>query len=129
MILINVAAVVVAVAMVVIVAALVPLILEMRKTAVAMRSFITTMESDLNPALKELNETLADIRIITGGAAENVEDLQSFMRAAGDAGRGLRTISIVVSGASEALTRSSLWLTGAKVAGSFLLDRLSKKRR
>ncbi len=128
MILINLAAVVVAVGVIVIVVTLVPLILELRKTASAARDFISTLDAELKPALKDLNEALADIKIITDGAAENVNDIKVFMAAAGDAGRGLRTISTVVGGAAELLTRSSLWMTGAKVAGSILIDKLTKKR-
>lgn len=128
MILINLAAVVVAVAMIVVVAILVPLILEMRRTAAVVRDFITNMESQLTPALKDLHETLADIKIITNGAAVKIDDLQAFMEAAGDAGRGLRKINLVIGGTADVLTRSSLWLTGAKVAGSYLLDKFTKKR-
>jgi hypothetical protein len=57
-----------------------------------------------------------------------VEELQCFMTAVGETGRGLRTISSVVSGAAGALTQSSLWITGAKVAASFMMDRIIKKR-
>lgn len=128
MILINLAAVVVALAMVIIVATLVPLLLDLRKTASVLRDFISNLESELKPTLKELNGTLADLKIITNGAAVKVEDLQDFITAAGDAGRGLRRINSVVEGATELLTRSSIWLTGAKAAGAYLLEKYTKKR-
>lgn len=128
MMLINLAAVAVAVAMIVLVMFLVPLIMEMRRTATTLREFIERMEADLKPTIKELNATLADLQILTNGAAEKVEDVQCFMSAVGETGRGLRTISTIVSGAAGALSKSALWMTGAKVAGSFLMDKLIKKR-
>jgi len=128
MMLINLAAVAVAVAMIVLVMFLVPLIMEMRRTATTLREFIERMEADLKPTIKELNATLADLQILTNGAAEKVEDVQCFMTAVGETGRGLRTISTIVSGAAAALSKSTLWMTGAKVAGSYLMDKLIKKR-
>jgi uncharacterized protein YoxC len=86
------------------------------------------MELDIQPTIKELHHALADLNVITAGAAEKVEDIQCFMSAVGETGKGLRTISSVVGGAAGALSKTSLWITGAKVAGSFLLDRFTKKR-
>mgnify|MGYP001111601452 CR=1 FL=1 len=125
---INIAVVVVAVAMVVLVAVLVPLIAELRRTAIALRESIERIEADVRPAIAEVNRTLADLQILTSGAADKVEDVKSFMAAVGETGRGLRTISSVVSGVAGTLTKSSLWLTGAKVAGSFVMDKIKKKR-
>jgi uncharacterized protein YoxC len=124
----NVAAVIIAIAMIVLVAFLIPLILELRRTATTVREFVERMEAQVTPTIAELNKTLADLQILTGGAAEKVEDIQCFMSAVGETGRGLRTIGTVVSGAASALTKSSLWLTGAKVAGSFMMDKFIKKR-
>lgn len=124
----NIAAVIVAVAMIVLVVFLVPLIMELRRTATAVREFVEGMEAELKPTIAEMNRTLADLQILTGGAAEKVEDVKCFMSAVGETGRGLRTISTVVGGAAGALTKSSLWLTGAKVAGSYMMDKLIKKR-
>ena len=128
MIIINIAAVVVAIAIVALVVSLIPLIRELKATAVTVREIAVKMETEIQPTIKELHETLADLSVITAGTAEKVEDIQCFMSAVGETGRGLRTISAVVGGAAEALSRSSLWLTGAKVAGSFLLEKVTKKR-
>lgn len=129
MIIINIAAIVVAIAIVALVVSLIPLIRELRSTAVAVREIAVKMETEIQPTIKELHETLADLNVITAGAAEKVEDIQCFMSAVGETGRGLRTISTVVGGAAGALSRSSLWLTGAKVAGSYMLERFTQKRR
>ena len=128
MIIINIAAIVVAIAIVALVVSLIPLIRELKATAVTVRAIAGRMEMDIQPTIKELHETLADLNVITAGAAEKVEDIKCFMSAVGETGRGLRTIGSVVGGAAGALAKSSLWFTGAKVAGSFLLDRVTKKK-
>ena len=127
MIFINVAALVVALAVVALVVALIPLVRELKAAAVAVRELAVKVDTEIQPTIKELHDVLADLNIITAGAAEKVEDVQCFMSAVGETGRGLRTISSVVGGVAGALSKSSLWLTGAKVAGSFMLDRLTKK--
>ncbi len=129
MVFINIAAVVIAFAVVALVVALIPLIRELKATAVTVREIAVRMETDIQPAIKELHETLSDLNLLTSGATEKVEDLKCFMSAVGETGRGLRTIGSVVGGAATALSKSSLWLTGAKVAGSFMIDRFIKKRR
>lgn len=129
MIIINIAAVVVAIAVVALVISLIPLIKELRTTAVTVRESVIRMEAEIQPTMKELHDALADLNVLTAGVAEKVEDVQCFMAAVGETGRGLRTISSVVGGAAGAVARSSLWLTGAKVAGSYMLERFTKKRR
>lgn len=128
MIIINIAAVVVALAVVALVITLIPLIRELKTTAVTVREIASRMEMDIQPTIKDLHSTLIELKVITTGAAEKVEDIQCFMSAVGETGKGLRTISSVVGGAASALTKSSLWLTGAKVAGSFVYDRFTKKK-
>jgi uncharacterized protein YoxC len=128
MILINIAALIVAVAVVILVIALIPLIRELKATSIAVREFVVNVETDLHPTIKELHDALADLNVITSGAAEKVEDVKRFMSAVGETGKGLRTLSAVVNGTATALSNSSLWLTGAKVAGSYMLERLTKKR-
>jgi uncharacterized protein YoxC len=127
--LIGVAVVVMAVTMVILVAFLIPVCIEIRKTATAMREFIAGTESDLKPVLYELRKTLHELKSITEGAATKTEDVKQFMEALGDTGRNLRTINNVVGAMAGVLASSSAWITGARVAGSFLLERLSKKRR
>lgn len=128
MILINIAALIVAVAVVVLVLSLLPLIRELKATAITLREVAIKVETDIQPTIKELHNALTDLNVLTAGAAEKVEDVKCFMSAIGETGRGLRTISSVVSGAAGALSKSSLWLTGAKVAGAYMLERMTKKR-
>ena len=128
MIILNIAAIVVAIAVVALVVALIPLIKEVKATAVTVRDLAVRMETDIQPTMKELHDTLTELNVITAGVADKVEDVQCFMSAVGETGRGLRTISSVVGGAAGTISKTSLWLTGAKVAGSFLLDRFTKKK-
>lgn len=127
MVIINIAALVVAIAVVALVVALIPLIRELKSTAVALRELTVKIDRDIEPTIKELHDLLEDLNVLTAGVAEKVEDVKNFMTVIGETGRGLRTISRVVGGAAEVASKSSLWVTGAKVAGSFLRDRLTKK--
>jgi len=129
MIFVNIAAVVVAAAVVVLVIFLVPLIRELKATAISLREIASRVENDILPTVKELHEVLNEVSVITEGAAEGMESVKSLMSAVGETGRSLHTIGSVVSNAAGTLSRSTLWLTGAKVAGKYLMERLTKKRR
>lgn len=128
MILINIAALIVAVAVVLLVIVLIPLIRELKATAVALREFVVTVETDIQPTMRELHNALADLNVLTAGAAEKVDDIKCFMSAVGETGRGLQTISTVVGSVAGTLTKTSAWITGAKVAGSFLYDKMNQKK-
>lgn len=129
MVIINIAALVVAIAVVALVVALIPLIRELKATAVALRVLAVNVETDIQPTIKELHDALIDLNVLTAGAADKVEDIKCFMSAVGETGRGLRTISNFVGGAAGAIAKSSMWLTGAKAAGTYVLDRFTKKGR
>lgn len=127
--LISIAIVVMAVTLVVLAAFMVPAFIEIRKTAAAMREFVACTESELKPVLHELHITLNELKGITEGAAAKTEDVKLFMEALGDTGRNLRTINNVVGAVAGVLANSAAWITGARVAGTFILERLSRKRR
>jgi uncharacterized protein YoxC len=119
---------VMAITLVVLAAFMIPAFIELRKTAAAAREFLVGKESELKPIIRDLQEAMADLRVLTQGAAENVDEVKVFMESVGDAGRSIQTINTVVGGVATVIGRSSLWLTGAKVAGKFIIDRISKKR-
>ncbi|TWJ32485.1 DUF948 domain-containing protein [Geobacter argillaceus] len=129
MTIISFAAAVVAITMVVLAAVLIPAVIEIRKTAEATRDFISRTDAELKPILSELRATLVDLKALTGGIAENVDELKTFMGAVGETGRGLKTIGTIVGAVSGLLASSSLWLSGAKVAGKFLVEKFAKKGR
>jgi uncharacterized protein YoxC len=125
---VGISAAVAAITLVVLAGFMIPAFVEIRKTAAATREFITQTETELKPALKELHETLAGLKVLTEGVADKVEDVHSFMDALGDTGRNLRTINNIVGAVAGVMVNSSVWLTGAKVAGKFIVDRFSKQR-
>ena len=106
---------------------MIPAFIEIRKTAVAIRKTSAWAEGELKPLLHELHKTLEELKSLAEGAAEKAEDLKCFMEALGDTGRNLRTINNVVGSVAGVLAASSAWVTGARVAGKFILERLSKK--
>jgi uncharacterized protein YoxC len=127
--LIDLAAVVVAITLAVLAAFLIPTFIEIRKTAASLREFITSADSELKPLLNELHKTISEVKIIAEGIASRTEDVTCFMEALGDTSRNLRKINSVVGTVSGVLASSSAWITGARVAGKFILERLSKKRK
>ncbi len=127
--LISLAVAVVALTMVVLAAFMIPAFIEIRKTAIAIRETSARAESELKPLLHELHRTLEELKSFAEAAATKADDLKCFMEALGDTGRNLRTINSVVGSAAGVLASSSAWVVGARVAGKFILERLSKKRK
>ena len=128
MTLIGLAVIVMAIAVVAIAAVLIPALIEIRKTAVSTREILERTELELKPVIKELHETLADMKTLTATIAEGSDNLKSLFTVAGDTTRGLRTISSVLTGVSGAVSSSTLWLTGAKVAGKFIMEQIKKRK-
>ncbi len=129
MVFVNIAALVVAAAVVVLVFFLIPLIRELKAAAISFREIACRLENDIQPTIRELNGVLADVSVIAEGAAESIGTVRTFVSTVDEANKGLRTIVSVVGGAAGVFSKSTLWLTGAKVAGSFLMEKLTKKRR
>lgn len=126
---ISIAAAVIAGTMLLLVVFLIPAILEIRRTATATREFIATIETDIKPVLTDLQVAIADLKVVTEGISGKVGEVESFMDAVGDTGRNLRTINSIVGTVSGVLSGSSVWMTGVKVASSYLMDRILKKKR
>lgn len=126
--LISLAVIIVAITMVALTAFMIPALIEIRKTAIAIRETSARFENELKPVLQDLSKTLADLKSFAEGAAAKAEDVKSFMEALGDTGRNLRTINNVVGSVAGILASSSAWVVGAKVAGKFILERLSKRK-
>lgn len=127
--LISLAVVIAAITFVALVAFMIPAIIEIRKTAVAIRETSARAENELKPVIQELHKTLLEVRSFAEKAATKTENVVSLMEALGDTGRNLRKINNVVGTAAGVLASSSAWIVGAKVAGRFILERLSRKRK
>jgi len=86
------------------------------------------VHTELKPTIQELTAILTELKTVSGGVAEHTEDVARFMTALGETGTNLSTINRSVSVVSGALSTTSAWITGAKVAGGYMLERYLKKR-
>ncbi|WP_243369990.1 DUF948 domain-containing protein [Geotalea sp. SG265] len=128
MIVIGISVTVMAITLVVLACFMIPAFVEIRKTAVASREFIACVEKDMKPVLQNLQGALTDLKVITEEASSKIEDVGLFMEELGNAGRTIRTINSVVGSVTGLMSKTSLWMTGAKVAGKILVDRITNKR-
>jgi uncharacterized protein YoxC len=124
----GIALIIIAVAFCILVLALIPTILTMKRTAESVGTLADMLQRDLKPTIKELNAVLAELNAVGGGVAEHTDDVVSFMTALGDAGSTLHTINRTVGVVTGVMNTTSVWATGAKVAGKYLFDRYLKKR-
>jgi len=109
--------------------ALIPVLMEMKRTAESLRAASETLLLDVKPLIKELRETVADIQVVTSSAAANADGVNMLLEELGHAGHNVRMINRVIGVASEVVANSSAWMTGARVAGKYIADRLIKKHR
>jgi len=105
----------------------IPAFVEARKTAVAAREFLARADMELQPALRDLRLIIDDLKLMVAEASEKTGNLRLFMDALGDMGHNLRVINTVVGAVTGTLATSSLWIAGAKAAGTFFLNRITKK--
>jgi uncharacterized protein YoxC len=128
MLIIGLATVVVAIVLVVLACFAIPVLIELRKALVELRQFAICTEEQIKPVMNDLHETLAELKNLTREASERVDEVKGFTEAVGETGRHVKSINSILGAATGVITGSALWLTGAKVAGRFVLDRFSKKR-
>jgi uncharacterized protein YoxC len=128
MLLLEITSAVTALTLVVMAICLIPVLLEAKKTAVSLRTLSDSLQLEVRPLVKELRETIQDIQVITGATAANADGVGILMEELGHAGQNIRMINRVIGVASTLVAGSSAWITGARVAGKFIADRLIKKR-
>ena len=124
----GIALVIIAVALCILVLTLVPTLLTIKRTAVSVGELAEMVRSELKPTLQELTGVLAELKTVGGGVAEHTDDVKCFMSALGETGANLNTINRSVSVVTGVLNTTSVWATGAKVAGKYMLERYLKKR-
>lgn len=117
-----------AVAFCILVMTLVPAILTFKRSAESVASLADMLQKELKPTIHELNEVLAELKTIGGGMAEHTDDVKEFMSALGETGDNLHTINRSVRVVTNVLNTTSIWASGAKVAGKYLIERYLKKR-
>ena len=107
---------------------LIPVLLELKRTAISVRIFTETMDVELKPLVKELRDAVADVQVITSATAANADGVNVLLEELGHAGHNIRMINKVMGIASTLVAGSTTWVTGVRVAGKFIADRLMKKR-
>jgi uncharacterized protein YoxC len=113
---------------VVVACVLIPTVLELRRTSVAIREAVTRTSDELLPTLKELRQAVSDLKVVTHGLAGRMEDVELCMEAVGDTGRKIKVINTAIGSVSTLLGTSSAWVTGVRVASSYLVERLRRKK-
>jgi uncharacterized protein YoxC len=124
----GIALIIIAVAFLILVLTLLPAIATLKRTAASVGSLSDMVQQELRPTIQELTAVLTELKTVGGGVVEHTDDVKRFMTALGETGTNLSTINRSVSVVTSVLTTTSTWATGAKVAGSYLLERYLKKR-
>lgn len=128
MLFLEITSAVTALTLVVLAFCLIPVLVELKKTAVSLRTVSESLQLEITPLIKEMRETIADIQVVTSTTAANADGINLLMEELGHAGHNIRMINKVIGVASTLVSGSTNWLTGARVAGKLLADRLLKKR-
>lgn len=124
----GIALIIIAVAVCILVLALVPAITAMRRAATSVTALSDMVQVELKPTIKELTAVLSELKTVGGGVAEHTDDVREFMSALGETGTNLRSINRSVGAVTGVLNTTTLWVTGARVAGKYVIDRYLKKR-
>lgn len=124
----GIALIIIAVALCILVLTLIPAILTIKRTAVSVGELADMVHGELKPTLQELTHVLAELKSVGDSMAEYNDDVRLFMSELGAAGNNLHTINRTVGVATSVLNTTSVWATGAKAAGKYVLERYLKKR-
>jgi uncharacterized protein YoxC len=124
----GIALIIIAVAFLILVLTLLPAIATVKRTAASVGSLTDMVQQELRPTIQELTAVLTELKTVGSGVVEHTDDVKRFMTALGETGTNLSTINRSVSVVTSVLTTTSTWATGAKVAGTYLLERYLKKR-
>jgi len=118
---------VVAITLVVLACFAIPVLMELRRALAELRRLTAQTEEDMKPVMQDLHETLSELKVLTREAAGRVGEVRNFTEAVGETGRHIQSVNTVLGVVTSVISGSSMWLTGAKVAGKVVLDRFTKK--
>ena len=124
----EIALIVIAAAFCILLMILIPTLLTLKRSATSVRELAEMTRVELKPALQELTGVLGELRTVGGGVAEHTDDVRRFMSELGEAGNNLHTINRTVGVVTGVLSTTSVWATGARVAGKYIIERYLKKR-
>jgi hypothetical protein len=106
---------------------MIPTLLTIRRSAASVGELAEMVQRELRPTLQELTGVLTEMNTLGSGMAEHTDDVTRFMSAMGETGTNLHTINRSLSIVTGVLNTTTVWATGAKVAGKYLLERYLKK--
>lgn len=124
----DIALIIIAAALSILVLTLIPAILSIKRTFESVGTLSDMVQKELKPTIQELTGVLAELKTVGGGMAEHTDDVRRFMTALGETGTNLSTINRSLSAVTNVVNTTSVWATGAKVAGKYMIDRYIKKR-
>ena len=124
----GIALIIIAIALCILVLTLIPTLQTIKRTAASAGQLTEMLQSELKPVLQELTTVLIELKTVGEGVTEHTDDVKRFMSALGETGTNLSTINRSVSVVTGVLNTTSVWATGAKVAGKYMLERYLKKR-
>ncbi len=124
----EIALVIIAVSFLVLVLTLLPAVMAFKRSAASVGSLSDMVQTELKPTLRELTAVLAELKTVSSSFGEHTDVVARFMTALGETGNNLSTINRSMSVVTGALTTSSAWVSGAKVAGRYMLERYLKKK-
>lgn len=125
----GIALIIITIAICILVMTLIPTILTVKRTFESVGALSEMVQKELKPTIQELTGVLAELKTVGGGVVEHTDDVKRFMSALGETGDNLHTINRSVGVVTNVLSTTSVWATGAKVAGKYVLERYLKKRR
>jgi len=126
--LIEIVLIVIAAALSLLVLTLIPAIITIKRTVASVGTLSDMIQKELKPTIQELTGVLAELKTVGGGVAEHTGDVKRFMTALGETGTNLSTINRSVSTVTNVLSTTSVWATGVKVAGKYIIESYLKKR-
>lgn len=124
----GIALIIITIATCILVVTLIPMILTVKRTFESVGALSEMVQKELKPTIQELTSVLSELRTVGGGVVEHTDDVKRFMSALGETGTNLHTINRTVGVVTNVLNTTSVWATGAKVAGKYVLERYLKKR-
>jgi uncharacterized protein YoxC len=120
---IEIAAIIAALAIVALSCFAIPVLIALKSVVNDVKQITVTAET----AATELREVLSQVKALTAEATERLEEVRPLTEAISETGRHVRSINSVLGAVTTVVSNSSMWLTGAKVAGRFIFDRFTKK--
>lgn len=89
-----------------------PLLVQLRRTARSLDAFLVEGRRDLRQIAEDVHAVRLRTEALAASLEAPVEELTTFARALGDAGRTVRDLQARVQGAAESLSRRFAALTG-----------------